>query len=356
MSIDSRKTESDESVLCSGWNERILQRLIWWNQKMESLWFSIGIYGLVLLIHIVVWFLVGIVEDNFYASNRFFMKTGSIFSVSGCYITNLPSIILTSLMFFYSAIDVLIVLISLRSDRDTFSIKVETILLAILRSLLTIVYFVCSQVFETQVLTHIIPYSYSVMIGGFVEIIVSVLIPVIRAILDDSVEGENLFESEIELVLNNDEMCKLLLEFSRRSYCPEGVLFYKDVQSFKRQVQSYYNYKEENELLKTNIVTRHRERITNSAKKIVGNYLSEGALNELNVPSLPTKRNDILAKLYASEKSSIDHCPPKNLFDQVICETLLTLTEVFTRLKQKSKKIQNFLKETYVAQSTISQI
>ncbi|EFC37411.1 predicted protein [Naegleria gruberi] len=153
--------------------------------------------------------------------------------------------------------------------------------------------------------------------------------------------GEHkVLESEIESVLNNKETLKVLLDFARRSFCPEGILFYKDVQHYKKLVIKYQDHEFNTAFHNTETIKKHRSNVQKLVSNIVKSYLAEGSVNELNLPNVKILRNDINAKLAELEHN---HSPyPVDLFDSAQVETLLTILGLYERLKYSNKSILDY--------------
>ena len=154
-----------------------------------------------------------------------------------------------------------------------------------------------------------------------IEIFITVTLPVLYAIAKDLRKVE-IFSNELEFILNKNETCEMLLEYSRRSFCPEGVLVYKDISKFKQA----------NNFKKRKLV----------ALEIVNCYLTPGGVYELNLPNMNAIREDILLKI---NSAMCDDELSDELFEEVQIQTLLTLKDVLERLRLSNEKIRIVLEE-----------
>ncbi|KAG2388507.1 hypothetical protein C9374_000671 [Naegleria lovaniensis] len=127
------------------------------------------------------------------------------------------------------------------------------------------------------------------------------------------------YHSELEMILGNKESFDTLLDFSRRSFCPECVLIFKQVERFK----------------KTTSITKRKH----IALHKVQNFLVENSPHELNLPNLSFMREELLFKIQMYDNI------PNNLFNEIEMLSLHNLTDLYERLKRSNVKIRELSNE-----------
>ncbi|KAG2388780.1 hypothetical protein C9374_000219 [Naegleria lovaniensis] len=277
--------------------------------------------------HIVQWFVVAVIEDAFYADRRFLMVDRSMLSLRGCYGTTVPAIISVLIYVGYLMVEIVCTVLLFRTDRDTWFIRGETILLLASQLFFIGIYVIITLIpFMKNVMEHVIPQGLVIMALASVELFVSIFCPVMYAIMKDSKSTMNLYESELEMILNNKETFELLLDFARRSFCTEGILVYKEIEQYKK--------------------SRNKKR-KKKALDIVHCYITEGSPYQLNVPNIDIMREEILFKIHTLER---DNLPP-SLFDSLQVMAMVDLLDVYTRLKRSNARVRQIVEEWKLATS-----
>ncbi|KAF0977788.1 hypothetical protein FDP41_003110 [Naegleria fowleri] len=187
--------------------------------------------------HILQWFVLAVIEDNFFAQQRFLMLDQSMLSLRGCFSSTIPAII--SVIFYagYFLVEIVCLILLFRTDHDTWFIRGETLLLMASQLFFIAIYVVINLVpYLKNVLEHVVPQGLVIITCSLLELFVSVFCPVVYAVLKDTKTPSNndVFESELEMILNNKEAFELLLDFARRSFCTEGILVYKEIEQYKK--------------------------------------------------------------------------------------------------------------------------
>jgi hypothetical protein len=173
---------------------------------------------------------------------------------------------------------ILIVLIFIFKVKDTWSIRNEASFVL----LQWIFFFTLFLVFAAFFYDFYIqgqrywPYGYFIILACFIDLFCTCWIPIIRSFTIKRAEssengvvktGET--DSDLLLVvLKHDDFRALFRNYCERSFCPEMVLFWEDVQEFMK--------------LKTDAERR------TAAKKIISRYLETSSPLELNLPSKQT--------------------------------------------------------------------
>ena len=281
------------------------------NSLISSNRFSVDVFIGFLLIHLIIWIVLASIEDTFFVNSRYLMKETSMISLKGCYANMTPSIISVVLYIFYLGMEFICVMLCFKTE-DTWFIKKEAIILVILQVLFVITHIVIStNNYMSLFLDHVVPQGLIMMTFSTLEVFITILLPICYSIAKDYRGHLELYNSEVEFCLHNKEAFEILTDFSRKSYCIEGVLFFKDVETFK--------------------VNRNRE----MALHIVQSYLNEGSTYELNIPNIATHREEILYKINTSHTDNL----PQNLFSQLEFLSMHTLLDVYDRSKRTNPRI-----------------
>ncbi|EFC46151.1 hypothetical protein NAEGRDRAFT_79252 [Naegleria gruberi] len=255
--------------------KQIEKFFIYSNYILQSHKWLISIFLAVYGFHIIFWFSLAIFEDSLHPNSRFLMEDESMLSFEGCYALESITYIGGITYCVYLIIQLVCLVLLLKTEKDTYFIKVESILILILQVVCVGLYITLGQSFY-RVVDHIIPAGLIMFLYLSLEIIVTVTLPVIYSIMKRYQKVE-VFDSELEWALNKSETCEMLLEYSRRSFCPEGVLVYKDISKFK-------------------LASTFKKRKL-LAFQVVDNYLTFGGVYELNMPNIHLLREEILFKI-----------------------------------------------------------
>ncbi|EFC37410.1 predicted protein [Naegleria gruberi] len=338
--VVSEKTETQSECGTSYKETRSVRVLTTLNRILQSAIFHLCFTLFLLIFHLGIWLCSGLIEDGFYSKHRFFMTNASILSVGGCYSSTGSSIAMAVFVGLYFIIDLIINIICLTIDNDTFNIKIGNLGMTVVRILCGIFYLVFSQVPVLRSTGRIIPSIYVFILNCIVELIVTILIPSIKDCIDKMKYQSKYNQSEIECVLNDQKLFNILIDFSRRSYSPESVLFYKDIQHYK-QLVAKLEMMENGAFQHVESIKNLRVKITRFVQNIVHVYLCEGSVNELNIPNLKMKKLELTNKIAACIEFESNRFT-RDLFDSILVESMLTLMEVYHRLKQQNPTIRQF--------------
>lgn len=286
------------------------------------------VYALAFLFGIILWFVAGGIEEALYNHNsdsnnrkRIFLLDGGILVFDrGCGMSTNSILIIGLESIVYIIVEAVFLIITFFVDRDTWGIKKETIALILIQVLSAILFIILGTLEVVQSLVdYYVPYGFVLWGYMFLEIIVAVTLPLLYAIRSDIKEEEarqeRLFDSKesgLEKILKNKKTFHLMLDFARRSFAPESVQCWRDIQRFK------------------NSKRLNRKK---AAMHILNAYLTLGAPLELNMPHIEEKRQELLSMIEKSEKIS------PNLFVTIQDHCLNDMADLFERLKNLNKEI-----------------
>ncbi|KAG2377676.1 hypothetical protein C9374_009192 [Naegleria lovaniensis] len=298
--------------------------------KIHSLLSSHGICTFLLLLvviaHVNLWFWAGVIENTFFSERPIFMKE-SMFSFKGCAATFVPSFMSLSLFFIYFVVECICAFILIfKTDKDTWNMKKEALLLIPIQFILTVCYVTSEQVVYFGYLDRIVPKGLIIMTYSAIELFITVFLPVCYAIHTDRTKPVCTFQNELEMILNQQETFEILLDFSRKSYCPESVTIFREIDKYKK--------------------CKHKKQL---ALYIVETYLSEGGAEELNLPNVVAIHEEILFKIHTCDML------PDTLFDEVYLLSMQNLTDIYNRLKKQNPKIKE-MAEQWKNQTITTQI
>ncbi|EFC35860.1 predicted protein, partial [Naegleria gruberi] len=334
---DSSDATSSDGDNYSYWIENELEMKK--NVKIQKIFnillsqkFVIATYLTSFIIHILLFIFFGAVEEGIYNQDpiksnnqRIFMGDGGFFvSSRGCVITNAITIIVAIESLFYIVVEIVFLVLCFIIPRDTWFIKRETLLLTLLQFFSIILFAICGFLVQVTKLTDFfVPFGFTLMVYSFTEVVICVLLPILYSIvLLNRTKKERVEESELEHFLKSKKTFNILLDFARRSYCPESVLCYQDIERFK--------------------LTNKKNR-KQAALHITKTYLKPNSPLELNFPKL--------SQMFEQISKAIETTPllETNFFDNIQWHCIEDMTDVFERLKSQNKEVRNILKQWKVA-------
>ena len=277
-------------------------------------------YTISFIIHLSIWALLGGIDELSYSNSgkRIFLWNVSPFAFnSGCVTTSNTVILLGAEAALYIVIEVSFLIILFFVDRDTWSIKTEAFVLVFIQVALSLAYIISGQIEIIRFLTdYFVPFGFTLLTYSLLEIIISVILPVIYAIRHDNHQAEYA-QSELELFLKNRKTFALLLDFATRSYCNEDVLAYRDIENFRKSPK------------------RKNKKLV--AMKILKTYLKEGSPLELNIANIDQIYLRIEHEILSVNDDSLI---ASTLFDIVRVACLNNMTDLFERLKSSNKSVR----------------
>ncbi|KAG2381802.1 hypothetical protein C9374_006186 [Naegleria lovaniensis] len=381
---------------------------MWWNNvefsssqqqkhKLYTLFvsnrFIICVYFVCFLFHILLYIFFGAIEEGMYQSlqgggggmnssnnnnsGRFMMgSNGGLFIYDrGCVLTNQIIILVACESLFYIIISIILLIICFRIQKDTWFIKRESLILVAIQFSAIILFAICGFVpVFTKITDFFIPYGFVLMSYSFSEVVLCILMPVIYQMKLDSKNGtgahttlephtsfhgtmtshsrKNAIRTDLERFLDNRKTFELLLDFAKRSYCPESVLCYKDIERFKSSLKHRKSislhilktYLKPNSPLELNV-----PKISQIHDEIMRSIVDASTLQNTMVPSVSsTMLIPHTATTLSSSSSPTTTTPtniPPNLFDHIQLHCLHNMTDVFERLKSQSKQARKILQE-----------
>lgn len=183
--------------------------------------FMIPISISVFILHIIIWAIIGGIDEAVYntTGKRSVMDNIGMFSAyEGCRTASNAIFIVGGMAIIYALTILAFVIALFFTDRDTWGIKIENLMVVTAQILLLIIFIPVSQVYAVVSLTdYFFPVVYSLLILPIIEIFIAVLLPIVYAIIHDSKSNENEnVKSEIEFILKNKKSFPILLDFARR--------------------------------------------------------------------------------------------------------------------------------------------
>ncbi|KAF0974606.1 hypothetical protein FDP41_006638 [Naegleria fowleri] len=214
----------------------------------------------------------------------------------------------------------------------TWFIKTEALYLIPIQAFLIVIFLVTEFVDIFIILDRVVPDGMILTSYSGIEVFVTIFLPICYSIFQDEKPKAIIYDTELEMILSNKESFEIFLDHCRRSFCAEGVLFYKDLEKYKHCQSN----------------TRRRD----MALHIVQCYLIQGSPQELNIGNIESLREEILFVIHTNNYA-VQMLPDK-LFDGVKSVTLSNLIDSYERLKRqnpKIKKLSNDWKEQQVLSS-----
>ncbi|KAG2381874.1 hypothetical protein C9374_005666 [Naegleria lovaniensis] len=300
---------------------------------MTSYKFIVMVYVMVFIFQVLLWLICGGIEEAIYAANRqgarIFVIPGLLEFKTGCVTsTNVLIIILVEAVF-YIAAEVVSLILAVRSDRDTWNIKKETLAYVVIQVVTVALFLIASVIpLYAKLADFFIPYGLFIEIGLCLEIVVCVLLPVIYDIRQDASKNAHQSSHEkntggeekvtnVEQLLKEKKTFDIVLDYARRSYCPEAVLCWKEIQTFKSTVANLSKRKE-------------------IATTIIDAFLKVGEPLEINISQIEKVRKRLLSEI---EKEEI----PIEMFQEIETHCLADLMDLLTRLCHSNEYIRNLI-------------
>ena len=209
--------------------------------RMGSKPYSIFIIlAVALVVHLLLWVAVGML-DMWVLSRTLMSEGSSMFSLHGCVLT----ISLSSFVFvesgLYIVVEVIVVILCLMSDRDTWGTKRETLIVILVQFVCIVAFVVCSFVqFVKTTMDYIVPYGNALVVYSIFEVFVCIVLPIVYAARSDwksasMMEGR----SDLELFLFDKDMFNPLLDFGKLN----TATFSSHIFCFSRRFQTCCNVK-----------------------------------------------------------------------------------------------------------------
>ncbi|KAG2383303.1 hypothetical protein C9374_004640 [Naegleria lovaniensis] len=330
------------------------KRLIKIYQFLTSYKLIVLIYITSLIFSTCLWLLMGGIEEGIYISQnrtkkKIFTFAGFLEFQIGCTLTTNCLILILSLAVVYCIFEAVAVILSIRADRDTWHIKKENFIVLLVEVLGLALFIILGLIPQVQNLVDfLIPYGLFLFFSFSVESIISVLMPVIYEIKNDwmqarrnkqnfensnkeEVNVDDKKESHVEQLLQNPKTFKMVLDHARRSYCPEAVLCYHEIQRYKK-------------------AKKWSER-KKMAMYLIDTFLTVGAPLEINISLLEKRKLDLLQRMETifssndsdsrSNDSSNEHQQQQQviqsdrfLFHEIELHCIHDLTDLMSRLPQ----------------------
>ena len=208
------------------------------------------------------------------------------------------------------------------ANRDTFGIKKETLVYIVVQFVCLSLYVIMGALpIFSQLIDYFVPYVMIINVMIWLELIISVSLPVLYAINADN-RKKNFTDRDgcIEQLLKNQKSLEIIQEFATRSYCVEGILAWKDIQFFK---------------------TLKSEKRKQALSNFINVYLKIGAPLELNVPNVKK------LALELNEKLEKDVDTDKNPLANIEMFCMVDLSDLIGRLAAENEYISNMIESIY---------
>ena len=326
-SENENETTTDEDARSwitydSGFEGQLDNKKIKVYQFLTSYKFMVAVYLIVFFAHICLWVIMGGIDEANYQNGGkrlFFWYSGVFTPNKGCVSNTNTVYFVAAEAAIYIIVEIVLMVMYFFTDRDTWGIKREQVFLVFFQIFSCLMYVILGQIEVFRFLVdYFVPYGYTLLSYSLLEIIVSVFLPILYAIRSDY-RLKVKHDTELELLLKHKKSYMILLDFSRRSYCPEPILCWKDIQRYKKG--SKKNRK------KTGLY-------------ICETYLRKGAPLELNIPESVANYEQTVKFL-----TETNEVPSSHLFNEVHVHCLNDMTDVFERLKQSNKQVREMIED-----------
>ncbi|EFC37669.1 predicted protein [Naegleria gruberi] len=302
---------------------------------MTSHTFVISAYFLCFLSQILFWIILGGIDEIIHSNTKnenephFFVIPGFFQFSYGCIGSSAMFGIIIAEALVYYIVEWITLVLCIRSDRDTWNIKKETLVHVIVQPFLVILFIVLGSIpIIAELVDYFVPYLLVLLAGSVFEIFVCVVLPVCYDIRLDFIRNGGLFSinsknrnitsfSTTEILLKDPKTYSIFLDFARRSYTPEPVLCWTDIQKFKKLPKKDRKEK---------------------ALKMIDSYISLSAPLELNLPNINVMRRDLL-NIIEKDETNI----PIELFENVETLCLQDLLDLQQRLVDQNDFIASLV-------------
>ncbi|KAG2382189.1 hypothetical protein C9374_005391 [Naegleria lovaniensis] len=299
-------------------------RILKFYQFMVSYKFVVVAFSAVFLFQTMLWLIVGGADEIVYAvrGERSLVSSGFFEFRHGCIVTYSVLVIILVEAIVYIAFEVIALILCFISDRDTWNIKKETLVAVICQIIAILGFVIAGYIPIVATLTdYYVPYLLSVVGFLAVDLVICALLPVFYEIRREWLlerKDTTLSDSSVETVLKNKKSYKIMLDFARRSYCPEAVLCWSDIQRFKK--------------------TSNKEKRREMGQFIVNTYVTISSPMEINIPNIARTHQTLKELLQASSQDvSVD------MFQQIEIFCIQDLNEVLQRLSASNKMIASMI-------------
>ncbi|EFC42154.1 predicted protein [Naegleria gruberi] len=281
------------------------------------------VYILAFVFGILLWVLIGVVEEVVYQKDptkgRIFLLEGGILLFEhGCGLSTNTTIIIGVESIAYIILELVFFILCLMADRDSWGIKKESLALIFFQIVAAVLFIVCGSI---NVIKNLVDYyvPYGFLIWGYMllEVIVCVSLPVLYSIGKEKKHQES-GDTGFERLLKNKKTFDIVLDFARRSYCTESVLCWRDIERYKKSGKG------------------NRKKI---ALHIVEAYLSLEAPLELNMPKIQERKQELSAII---ENGSLE----LDLFNGIQEHCLHDMIDLMDRLSSANKEISEILRNS----------
>ncbi|KAG2392508.1 hypothetical protein C9374_011233 [Naegleria lovaniensis] len=323
--------------------------------------FLLLVYAIAFVVGVAIWLILGTIEEVIYNASTdpnkkrlFLLEGGMLVFDRGCGFTTTTILIVGLEALFYIVIEIAFLILSFFADRDTWSIKKEALILIVFQFIGAVIFIVVGMFNITEILLdYLVPTGLALWVYNYLEVWVCVTLPVLYAIRSDASQKDSTIaenhdmqaplsihgthdvelppvttvqdtsrESGLEKILKNKKTFEIMLDFARRSFAPESVQCWRDIQRFKKTKRS------------------NRKK---AAMHILNAYLTLGAPLELNMSRIEEKKQELLIILQNESKTNpISH----HLFDSVQDHCLNDMADLFERLKNANHEIYELVQES----------
>ncbi|EFC40834.1 predicted protein [Naegleria gruberi] len=281
---------------------------------------------------ILLWIILGAVEETMYQSNpsspKIMIPDTGFFNFShGCALSTNFVILLACVFVMFFILEFVSIILAMISDKDTWNIKRDTVILLVIQLVGIISFGVMTGIdVISSLVDYFLPFGYTLTVYSLCEVLIYTFGPAVYGAVSQYLNSKKTNQtetqveekSEVELILLNRKYFEIVLDFARRSFCVESVSSWKDIQKFK-------------EIFKKRSVDQ--QVVKNHARKIVENYLTIGSPFELNIPYIQQKNVEYSKLIEESESLDL------NFFEKLENHCLLDMSDLFERLKSSNKEI-----------------
>ena len=181
--------------------------------------FIIATYSVLLIVHIALWAIVGGVNESLMNSTGEYQltyKIGFFNFTQGCVTQDKFVFFVAAEVAVYIVVELVFVILSFFfADRDTWFIKKESVFLIFSQVFFGVIYVVLSQIpIYSTLVDYIFPYGLFLVLYSYLEVVVSVLLPIFYAIHSD-LKLKRREDCDLEILLKNKTTYLTILDFGK---------------------------------------------------------------------------------------------------------------------------------------------
>jgi hypothetical protein len=186
-----------------------------------------------LFIHVMIWALIGV-------GFKFGVPSRDIFQLAGCSIDVMGiSYVPLGYVIFYALIIIVLLLLLISGVKETYGIRLESLGLTVMWVIALIPFTVLVNapsygIPDARIELNYYPSGTSLFIGALIDIFITGTLPVILTYTKKYSNAIHISTDEIRQTLENYSYRVKFKDYAMRSLCVESIIFWEEVQKFKR--------------------------------------------------------------------------------------------------------------------------